>query len=116
MKNTFGCILAVSAIAALPVQRAQAQESVGDVLNLRQSIVAALSNNYRVQVGKLTTEQALENVRFEQGAFDPAISASSARFRQEYSGSTYPQGDGVYSTVGIGTLLPTGTTVQAFAA
>lgn len=95
---------------ALAPTRAPAQEGSRDVLDLRQSVVLALKNNYRVEAGQLLSEQSREEVRRQRGVFDPKLSVSSGDFRQEYSSGTLPAGSGVQTSAGVSGELPTGTT------
>jgi outer membrane protein len=96
-------------ISAFTATRALAEDTTGGILDLRQSVVLALKNNYRVEAGQLQSEQAHEEVRRERGVFDPKLSVSSGDFRQQYSSGTLPAGSGVQTGVGVSGALPTGT-------
>lgn len=88
---------------------ALAEAEDGYPLDLRQSVLLALKNNYRVEDGQLSSEQASEEVRRQRGVFDPTIAVRSGDFRQEYSNGSLPSGSGVQTSASVGGLLPTGT-------
>jgi outer membrane protein TolC len=94
-------------MSGFPATLAGAEE--GYTLDLRQSVLLALKNNYRVEDGQLASEQSAEAVRRQQGMFDPTLAVKSGDFRQEYSNGSLPSGSGVQTSASVSGLLPTGT-------
>jgi outer membrane protein TolC len=108
--NTRHAIFTFSAILALLTPALLSAETAGgDVLDLHQTIVLALKNNYRVEDGRLAAEQADKAVTREQGVFDPKLTVTSGDFRQQYNNGMLPAGAGVQSSAGLSGALPTGT-------
>jgi outer membrane protein TolC len=83
-----------------------------EVLDLRQSVVYALSNNYRVQAETVSVEYADRQVQERRGAFDPSISLAASNYRDE-AGSSHPTGSGHEYSAGLSGELPTGTSYTA---
>ena len=81
-------------------------------MDLRQSVILALKNNYRVQVDTLDVAVADQNVRKEKAAFDPFIGGQATNFRQSGYSGQYTQGEGLYQSAYVGGKLPTGTSYE----
>ncbi len=80
--------------------------------DLRSSVIMALGANYLVRVDTLAVEQADARVSGAWGAYDPALTAETVRFRQAAKDGTYLQGEGRYSNVGVELAAPTGTSAS----
>lgn len=76
--------LPVSAVQATPtpIQRAGVQTDKQTLLTLREAVTLALENNREIEIERLNTQLAEQDVRAAKGFYDPALSSSYFYDRQ----------------------------------
>lgn len=101
-------LASLAALLALPLRAAEAPAAAAP-LTLEECVRRAVAQNFDVQAGQFTRDNATHTLTISRSAFDPTLSASAQASGARSAGGTHT--DSLDGRVGVSQRLATGGTV-----